>query len=57
MRAPSRHPARFAAGELDDMQPGAVILDAPARDALAFVLVLGERRARRHFRDHETRAK
>ena len=43
---------RFAAGELHDMRSRAVACDAPPCDALA----LGERGARRHFRDDETRA-
>ncbi len=47
-----RHPARLAAGKLHDVQPRPVILDAPPRHALA----VGERRARRHFRDHQPRA-
>jgi hypothetical protein len=51
-----RHPVRLAAGKLNDMQSGTVIGDTPARDVLFLVFVLGERRARGHFRNDEAGA-
>jgi hypothetical protein len=48
----SGHPARFAAGKLDEVQSITVAFDPPPRLALA----CGEGRAVRHFRDDEPRA-
>jgi hypothetical protein len=48
---------RFTAGKLHDMQSRTVIGNAPTRDMLVPVFVLGERGARRHFRNDEAGAK
>jgi hypothetical protein len=47
-----RHPARFATGQLDDMQSRAMILDAPVRVALA----VRQRGRCCHFGDHQAGA-
>ena len=51
------HPSRFTAGELHDMQAGAMISDAPARHAmLRGMPAAGQSRARGHFRYDQARA-
>ena len=48
------HPPRLADGELDDVQPRAVILDAAARHAaLGGAPTAGKSRARCHFRNDQ----